>query len=61
LALAPGAPDGLRERSRAALVDLGHPADARAERLAPADWPALADRIGTAELARLRPSGTGAR
>lgn len=61
LALAPGAPKDLRERARAALVELGHPADARAERLAPAEWPALADRIGTGELARLRPSGTGAR
>jgi 16S rRNA (adenine1518-N6/adenine1519-N6)-dimethyltransferase len=42
LALAPGAPPGLRERARAALVELGHPADARAERLAPEDFRALA-------------------
>ena len=35
LALAPGAQDGIRERARAALTELGHPADARAERLAP--------------------------
>ena len=42
LALAPGAPDGIRERTRAALEQLGHPADARAERLPPDDWPRLA-------------------
>jgi 16S rRNA (adenine1518-N6/adenine1519-N6)-dimethyltransferase len=35
LALAAGAEAGIRERARAALVELGHPADARAERLAP--------------------------
>jgi 16S rRNA (adenine1518-N6/adenine1519-N6)-dimethyltransferase len=34
-----------RDAARAALVELGHPADARAERLAPADYPALAERI----------------
>ncbi len=42
LALASGAPDGTRERVRAALVELGHPADARAERLSPEDFRALA-------------------
>jgi 16S rRNA (adenine1518-N6/adenine1519-N6)-dimethyltransferase len=42
LALAPGAPDGLRERARAGLERLGHPPDARAERLAPDDFAALA-------------------
>jgi 16S rRNA (adenine1518-N6/adenine1519-N6)-dimethyltransferase len=42
LALAPGAPDGTRERVRAALVELGHPADVRAERLSPEDFRALA-------------------
>lgn len=41
LALAPGAPEGTRERVRAALVALGHPADARAERLSPEDFRAL--------------------
>jgi 16S rRNA (adenine1518-N6/adenine1519-N6)-dimethyltransferase len=61
LALAPGAPDGVRDRARAALTELGHPADARAERLAPADWPALAERIGATALTGLRPSGTAAR
>jgi 16S rRNA (adenine1518-N6/adenine1519-N6)-dimethyltransferase len=45
LALAAGAPDGVRERTRAALEQLGHPADARAERLPPADWPRLAELL----------------
>jgi 16S rRNA (adenine1518-N6/adenine1519-N6)-dimethyltransferase len=44
LALAPGAsglgPD-VRDRAREALVALGHPADARAERLAPEEFRAL--------------------
>ena len=37
---------GARERVRAALQALGHPADARAERLSPADFAALAERLG---------------
>ncbi|HEX8105424.1 MAG TPA: 16S rRNA (adenine(1518)-N(6)/adenine(1519)-N(6))-dimethyltransferase RsmA [Solirubrobacteraceae bacterium] len=41
LALAPGAPPGVRDRARAALEAIGKPADARAETLAPADWVAL--------------------
>jgi 16S rRNA (adenine1518-N6/adenine1519-N6)-dimethyltransferase len=47
LALAPGTPYGpdIRERARAALVELGHPPDERAERLAPAEFPALAGRL----------------
>jgi 16S rRNA (adenine1518-N6/adenine1519-N6)-dimethyltransferase len=45
LALAPDAPPGIRERARAALTDLGFPPDARAERLAPADFAALAERL----------------
>jgi 16S rRNA (adenine1518-N6/adenine1519-N6)-dimethyltransferase len=45
LALAPGAPAGIRDRARAALVELGHPADARAERLPPEDWPRLAELL----------------
>ncbi len=36
---------GVRERARAALVDMGHPPDARAERLAPAEFADLAARI----------------
>ena len=42
LALAPGAPEGVRERARAALEELGLPADARAERLAPEQFRQLA-------------------
>ncbi len=45
LALAPGAPDGVRERSRAALEGMGQPADARAERLSAADFVTLAERL----------------
>jgi 16S rRNA (adenine1518-N6/adenine1519-N6)-dimethyltransferase len=58
LALAPGAPERVRERARAALVELGHPADARAERLAPADFARLAELLGEASLTGLRPSGS---
>ena len=42
LSLAPGARRDVRDRARAALEALGHPADARAERLAPEDFRALA-------------------
>jgi 16S rRNA (adenine1518-N6/adenine1519-N6)-dimethyltransferase len=45
LALAPGAPAGVRERARAALVELGHPPDERAERLSPAEFVELARRL----------------
>ncbi len=45
LALAPGAAPGLREEVRAVLRDLGVPADVRAERLAPAQWVALAEAL----------------
>jgi 16S rRNA (adenine1518-N6/adenine1519-N6)-dimethyltransferase len=45
LALAPGLGPGVRERARAALVGLGHPADARAERLSPEDFRALAEAL----------------
>lgn len=55
LALTPGAPDGIREAVREALEELGLPADARAERLAPGDWERLADAVGRERLARLRP------
>jgi 16S rRNA (adenine1518-N6/adenine1519-N6)-dimethyltransferase len=55
LALSPGAPAGLRETVRAALVELGHPADARAERLAPEEWARLAEALGSERLAGLRP------
>ena len=46
LALAADAPDGIRDRTRAALEQLGHPPDARAERLPPADYPRLAELLG---------------
>ena len=45
LALALGAQEGTRERVRAALVELGQPADARAERLSPEDFRALAKAL----------------
>ncbi len=45
LALAPSAPDGVRDRARDALEELGHPPDARAERLAPTDFPRLAELL----------------
>lgn len=46
LALAPGAAPDIRERARAALVELGHPPDERAERLSPAEFRALLTRLG---------------
>jgi 16S rRNA (adenine1518-N6/adenine1519-N6)-dimethyltransferase len=55
LALIPGAPADIRDATRAALEDLGHPADARAERIPPESWPRLADAIGRDRLAQLRP------
>jgi 16S rRNA (adenine1518-N6/adenine1519-N6)-dimethyltransferase len=47
LALAPGSGFGadVRNRARAALVELGHPPDARAERLAPEEFCELAARL----------------
>jgi 16S rRNA (adenine1518-N6/adenine1519-N6)-dimethyltransferase len=45
LALAPGATPDVRARAREALVELGHPPDARAERLAPSDFHRLAELI----------------
>jgi 16S rRNA (adenine1518-N6/adenine1519-N6)-dimethyltransferase len=55
VALAPGAEDGLRDRIRAALERLGQPADARAERIAPGDWPRLVDAVGRERLEALAP------
>ena len=55
LALTPGAPDDMRDVTRTALESIGHPPDARAERLPPEDWPRLADAIGHERLAELRP------
>lgn len=45
LSLAPEAPPGVRDAARAALADLGVPADVRAERLTPAQFADLADRL----------------
>lgn len=45
LALAPSAAPGVRERARTALVDMGHPADERAERLSPREFVELAGRL----------------
>lgn len=42
LALAPDAPAGTRERTRAALAQLGHSPDERAERLSPEEFRSLA-------------------
>jgi 16S rRNA (adenine1518-N6/adenine1519-N6)-dimethyltransferase len=47
LALAPGAVAGVRERARQALVELGHPADERAERLSPEEFRELAASLQT--------------
>ena len=46
VALAGGAPGRSRQEIRVALEQLGHPADARAERLSPADFRALAELLG---------------
>lgn len=46
LALASDAFPGVRERARGALVAMGHPADERAERLAPEEFVELAARLG---------------
>src|ERR1700742_1733432 len=45
LALAPGADPDIRDRARAALQELGQPADARAETLSPPQWRELCDRL----------------
>jgi 16S rRNA (adenine1518-N6/adenine1519-N6)-dimethyltransferase len=47
LALAPDVSPDIRERARAALVAMGHPADARAQTLAPAEFVELARRLGS--------------
>jgi 16S rRNA (adenine1518-N6/adenine1519-N6)-dimethyltransferase len=63
LALAPGAPPDIRAAARDALERVGHPADARAERLPPDDWSALAELLGPKRLAgfarSVRPRATG--
>lgn len=46
LALAPGAPANVREQARAALAEIGHPPDVRAERLSPQDFRLLHAKLG---------------
>lgn len=53
LALDPEAAPGLREAARAALERIGHPADARAERLSASDFESLAGVLGQERLAPL--------
>ena len=55
LALTPGAAEDMRAATRAALEELGHQPDVRAERLPPEDWPRLAAALGPERLADLRP------
>jgi len=57
LALARGARPELRERARSALERLGHPPDARAERLSPADFRALAELLEPEDAAGLLAAG----
>jgi 16S rRNA (adenine1518-N6/adenine1519-N6)-dimethyltransferase len=45
LSLAPGAQRDVRDRARAALERMGHPADVRAERLAPDEFRALTEEL----------------
>jgi 16S rRNA (adenine1518-N6/adenine1519-N6)-dimethyltransferase len=45
LSLAPGAAGGVRDRARAALERMGHPPDARAERLTPVEFAQLAQEL----------------
>jgi 16S rRNA (adenine1518-N6/adenine1519-N6)-dimethyltransferase len=45
LALAAGAPPGIRDRAREALVALGHRPDVRAERLSPQEFVALGEAL----------------
>ncbi|MET0836814.1 MAG: 16S rRNA (adenine(1518)-N(6)/adenine(1519)-N(6))-dimethyltransferase RsmA, partial [Thermoleophilaceae bacterium] len=55
LALTPGAPDDIRDAARAALEQIGHPPDARAERLAPREWSRLAELLGPERVDGLKP------
>ena len=55
LALTSGAPDDIRDATRAALAQIGHPPDARAERLAPNEWSRLAELLGPERVDGLKP------
>jgi 16S rRNA (adenine1518-N6/adenine1519-N6)-dimethyltransferase len=61
LALSPAFGPDVRDRARAALTALGHPADVRAERLAPADFLALAEALSPppTPVEGTRPTGGG--
>lgn len=63
LALVAGDSDGaaVRRSARAALEALGHPPDARAERLGPGDLSALAERLGPEALGVLATRAPGRR
>ena len=56
LALAPGHGPDVRERARAALEELGHPADVRAERLAPRGVPRAGGGAGVTGLHESAPA-----
>lgn len=58
LALAPGAPAGVRDRTRMALERIGQSAGARAEALTPQQFAQLADALGPETLTTLRAPGT---
>jgi hypothetical protein len=45
----------VRERARGALQRLGHRPDARAERVAPEEWPRLVEEIGLDVVGELKP------
>lgn len=53
LSLDPGAAPGIRDDARAALARIGHSPEARAERLSPRDFAALAAELGDVRLAGL--------
>jgi 16S rRNA (adenine1518-N6/adenine1519-N6)-dimethyltransferase len=63
LALAPGYGPDVRDRARQALEELGHPADERAERLAPQEFRALAEALSppSAPVQGTKPPGGGTR
>ncbi len=57
LALAPGLGPDVRDPARDALVRLGHPADARAEVLAPREFAQLAEMLGDVLAPLVAPTG----
>ena len=59
LSLSPGQGPDVRDRARAALLQLGHPADERAERLSPAEFRALAEALALPSAAAQGPQPPG--